>query len=186
MKLNMGSGLNPLPGYVNVDKGWLGTPDVKHDLEQFPWPWPNDSVDEVVFYHSLEHMGRDGEVFIGIVKELYRVCRHGAVVFIAVPHPRHDNYFADVTHVRPVTPDVFLFFSKEQCRAWREQGAANQLLAEHHNVDFRVAQADVTLDEPWASRFKAGEMSVADVEQAVKQFCNVAREWRIKLEVLKA
>jgi hypothetical protein len=35
IKLNLGCGKNPMPGYVNVDK--FGTPDVRHDLETFPW-----------------------------------------------------------------------------------------------------------------------------------------------------
>ena len=36
IKLHLGSGHKKKDGYVNVDK--VGTPDVLHDLEVFPWP----------------------------------------------------------------------------------------------------------------------------------------------------
>src|ERR1700674_2630743 len=71
IKLNLGCGDRQLPGYVHVDK--FGKPDVLRDLEIFPWPWRNDSVEEVVMSHVLEHLGATPGVFIGIMQELYRV-----------------------------------------------------------------------------------------------------------------
>ena len=83
MKLNLGCGPPKLPGYLNVDR--YGEPDLRLDLEQFPWPWASDSVDEVLASHVLEHLGTTPDAFIGVMKELYRVCRNGAEVRIAVP-----------------------------------------------------------------------------------------------------
>jgi len=54
LKLNLGSGQHPQPGFVNVDK--LGEPDLKCDLEVFPWPWPENSVSEILLIHVLEHL----------------------------------------------------------------------------------------------------------------------------------
>ncbi len=141
LKLNLGCGQNLLAGYVNVDKH--GSPDVKHDLEVFPWPWATSSVDEVVLNHVLEHLGATADVFIGIMKELYRVCRPEGIVRIAVPHPRHDHFIGDPTHVRVVTPAMLSLFSKANCRRWAEQGAANSPLALYHDVDFAIVQRDV-------------------------------------------
>ena len=67
MRLNLGSGQHPQPGYINVDK--FGSPDVRADLEQFPWPWPDSSVREIVLTHVLEHLGQSTDVFLGIVKQ---------------------------------------------------------------------------------------------------------------------
>src|SRR5687767_8310331 len=112
MKLNLGCGQNKLQGYVNTDREPAVKPDVLMDLEKFPWPFEDDSVDEVVAFHVLEHVGATSEMFVRIMQELYRVCRAGAEVRIAVPHPRHDNFFDDPTHVRAITPMTLELFSK--------------------------------------------------------------------------
>ena len=76
LKLNLGCGENKLQGYINVDK--FGEPDIKYDLESFPWPWEANSVSEILLIHVLEHLGKDTEVYFGIFKEMYRICKHGA------------------------------------------------------------------------------------------------------------
>src|ERR1700761_187803 len=109
----MGSGLNRKPGYVNVDASAESEPDEVFDLEVTPWPWPDSCAEEVRFNHSLEHMGGDAKVFLAIMKELYRICAHGAIVDIHVPHPRHDYFIGDPTHVRIITTEVLRLFSKK-------------------------------------------------------------------------
>src|SRR5438270_657359 len=121
LKLNLGSGQNPRPGYVNVDKH--GDPDLKCDLESFPWPWPDSSVSEILLIHVLEHLGASPDVFIRIMKEMYRVCEPAAQIYIVVPHPRHDNFIGDPTHVRPLTPAMMQLFSKKANLRWREIGS---------------------------------------------------------------
>src|SRR5438128_1961143 len=93
LRLNLGSGQNPKPGYINVDKS--GSPDLKWDLEQFPWPWEDSSVDEIQLIRVLEHLGESTATFFKIIQELYRVCKNGAIIDIAVPHPRHDDFLGD-------------------------------------------------------------------------------------------
>ena len=116
MKLNMGCGLNKKEGYTNVDKSAACGPDVELDLEVFPWPFKANEAEEVIFNHSLEHMGETTDVFLGILKELYRICKPRAKIFIFVPHPRHDDFLGDPTHVRVITPQLLSLFSKKsQC-----------------------------------------------------------------------
>ena len=66
LKLNLGCGEKRIPDYINVDK--YGNPDIKHDLELFPWPWENNSVSEILLIHVLEHLGKDTDVYFGIFK----------------------------------------------------------------------------------------------------------------------
>ena len=112
MRLNLGCGDKRMPGWRNVDKIAMCNPDEVVDLERLPWPWPDDSVEEILLSHVLEHIGQTPDVYLGIIKEIYRVCRDGAKITIVVPHPRHDHFLQDPTHVRVVTPEGLNMFSQ--------------------------------------------------------------------------
>ena len=177
MKLNLGCGQNRLDGYVNADREPVVEPDVVMDLEEFPWPFEDHSVDEVVANHVLEHVGARAEVFIGIMQELYRVCRGGARIYIAVPHPRHDNFIDDPTHVRAITPMTLQLFSKRNCLEWKRLGAANSPLALYAGVDFEMKEMNVIVDD----RYK----DAANLNEMVQHSNNIATEYRFVLEVIK-
>ena len=112
MKLNLGCGPKRLAGWVNVDKSPAFQPDAVVDLERFPWPWPDSSAEEVLLNHVLEHLGQSPDTFIGVMRELWRVCKPGAKVRVNVPDPRHESFLGDPTHVRPVTLDTLALFSQ--------------------------------------------------------------------------
>jgi len=177
MKLNLGCGVNHLQGYVNVDVHPAAKPDVVHDLEHFPWPFEAGSVDEVVLSHVLEHLGRDPVVFVGIFQELYRVCKPGALVKIVVPHPRHDNFIGDPTHVRAVTPQVLSLFSKKLCAEWAAKGAANTPLAVYAGVDFEIRDVRMIVEPAFAKK--------PNLEELARHWNNVVVEYHLVLEVMK-
>ena len=119
------------------------------------------------------------------MKEMYRVCEAGAVIHIAVPHPRHDNFISDPTHVRPVVPMTMQLFSKRNNLMWQELKAANSPLALYHEVDFEVIDTTFVLDEPYVSDLKAGKLAAEDLEPLMRQYNNVASEIRMTLRVIK-
>lgn len=183
LKLNLGSGQNSMQGYVNVDK--FGSPDMVWDLEVFPWPWQDNSVDEIRMNHVLEHLGQDTDIFFGIIKELYRICKDGSLIDIAVPHPRHDHFLSDPTHVRPFMPDSFTLYSKKLNRDWQEKHYANSPLGLYLDVDFVVEEMQLEPEEPWASRFQSGEITGEQLSQAAMQFNNVVRQIRVHWRAVK-
>ncbi len=183
IKLNLGCGRRKLPGFVNVDKS--GDADRLRDLEVFPWPCPDSAADEVVLNHVLEHLGATPAIFRGIMRELYRVCAPGAKVRIVVPHPRHDDFLGDPTHVRAITPELLSLFSRRNCELWAEQGAANSPLALHWGVDFEIRETHLVIDEPWASDASAGRIDQPGIDRAVKRYNNVVKEIRMTLEAVK-
>lgn len=185
MKFNMGCGLRKQPGYVNVDATAACEPDELWNLERTPWPWPDGCATEVRFIHSLEHMGADPAVFLAMMRELYRICAPGAQVVIHVPHPRHDNFVSDPTHVRPVMPQTLKMLDLELCRAVAEQGGANTPLALYAGVDFVFENQVTVLDEPFYGQLTRGELSAEEVNRLVRAQNNVAREFQFTLRARK-
>ena len=183
LRLNLGSGGNPKQGWVNVDK--YGSPDVVHDLEEFPWPWDDDAAQEVTLNHVLEHLGADTKTYLKIIQELYRVSAAGCRIQIAVPHPRHDEFLGDPTHVRPITAESLALFSQTNNREWIEKNYANSPLGLYLDVDFEIRELNYTLDPAWLEKIQSGDMNEAQVFQAMRQYNNVAKEIRIVLEVVK-
>ena len=98
-KLNLGCGQFKKDGYVNVDFSELTHPDVKHDLNKFPYPFPCNSFELIELDHVLEHLDDP----FSVMKEIHRIGKKGTIVKVAVPHftrgfthPEHKRGF-DVT-----------------------------------------------------------------------------------------
>lgn len=95
-KLNLGCGYEKISGLINIDNNPLVEPDIILDLNKYPYPFENNSVDEVRLFHFLEHV-RDQERFF---EELRRICVVGAKVIVEVPFGtngfnaiQHKNYY---------------------------------------------------------------------------------------------
>lgn len=185
MRLNLGCGQQKLAGYVNVDKVAACAPDRLVDLERLPWPFADNSADEVLLRHVLEHLGAQSDTYLAIIQELYRVCKPDAVVRIVVPHPRHDSFLSDPTHVRAITPQGLELFSRAKNREWAAKGNSNTPLGLYLGVDFEIVAVDMTPDEPWRGQLQARRITPQDLAQAMRQYNNVIREIDIRLRVVK-
>jgi len=95
-KLNLGCGGEYLEGYVNLDYNSEYKIDVKHDLNQFPYPFPDNHFDEIYCSHILEHVV---DLF-KVMDELVRISKDKTIIHIRVPHFSNPNGYNDLTHVR--------------------------------------------------------------------------------------
>jgi hypothetical protein len=158
---------------------------VRWDLEQFPWPWEDNSVAEVHMSHILEHLGERTEIYLGIVKELYRICMNGAVLRIMVPHPRHDDFLGDPTHVRPIMPDGWNLFSRAKNEDWKQRGCSNSPLGFYLDVDFEVTNVTYVLDGIFSSKVQEARLTQEQISEATRQLNNTVKEIRIEVKAIK-
>lgn len=100
-------------GLVTLDI--TGEPDVTHDLEVFPYPFEDESFNEIHAYEVLEHTGSQGdtEFFFGQFNELRRILRTGGYLCLSVP--LHTSIWAmgDPGHKRVLPRTVFSFLTKD-------------------------------------------------------------------------
>ena len=185
MKLNLGCGMNKKDGFINIDKYPEGDPDQLMDLEQFPWAFDDNSIDEILLNHVLEHLGQETEVFFSIMKEMYRICKDGATIQVNVPHPRHDNFIHDPTHVRVITPELLGLFDKEKCLKWKESGASNSPLGLYLDVNFKIETLRITLENEYLEAINTGRLTEAQVMDLMRKQNNVASEYCITLKAVK-
>ena len=87
VRLNLGSGEQPLLGYINVDlaperAGFQ--PDVNCDVRDLREVFPDGCADEILAVHVIEHFWR-WEV-VGILKEWVRVLKPGGDLILETPN----------------------------------------------------------------------------------------------------
>jgi len=105
-KLNLGCGKEILEGYVNLDLIKLEGVDVVHDLDKFPYPFPDNHYDIVRAKSVLEHLESIQEV----IEELWRISKPEAVINIWTPHFASLGAFVDPTHKQFFTYYTFDYY----------------------------------------------------------------------------
>jgi SAM-dependent methyltransferase len=158
IKLDLGCGNNKEDGWVGVDNIKTEKTDVVHDLETYPWPFKDESVDEVKISHYIEHV----KDLIPFMNELHRVMKKGAKCSIAAPYYTSIRCWQDPTHVQAISEATFMYYNK----AWRE---ANKL--DHYAIttDFDF-QYGYSLDPVWSNRSDEAK------QFAIKHYWNVVSD----------
>ena len=185
MKLNLGCGHQKIADWVNVDLMPACHPDVVLDLEHFPYPWEDDSVSQVILNHVLEHLGQLTETYLKIIQELYRVCRHGAIVYIRVPHPRHDDFLGDPTHVRPITAEGMRMFDQSFNRECIENKFADTPLGIYLGVNFKITHVEYLLEQKYIAKIRNGELTENDALELMREHANICKQIDIEWVCIK-
>ena len=185
MKLNLGCGSKILNGYTNVDKFDYYKPNIVHDLEKFPYPFDENSVEEIILSHVLEHIGQDPDIFNGIIKEFYRICKNDAIINIAVPHPRHDSFISDPTHVRPITLLSLRLYDQKLNKTWEGNKVANTPLGLIHNVNFQIISVQYIVDEKYKKLLVEKQIKENEIKEYAEKYNNVIIESNFKWKVIK-
>lgn len=107
-KINLGCGKKIKEGYLNIDFIKAEGVDMVCDLNQYPWPFQDNTFDEVYASHFLEHLLD----FKKTMEEIRRICRNKAKVTIRAPHFSCGVSFRDPTHQHFFSYFTFDYFVK--------------------------------------------------------------------------
>lgn len=180
MKLNIGAGYTKYPDFLTVDHDPLTNPDYLADLENLKLPIEDNQVEGIIAHHVFEHIGPG---FFPLLQELYRVCKHGAILDIKVPHHRSECYYGDPSHIRPITVDMMKLFSKKYNHWHMEQFNSSSGFGIKLNVDFEIVDFKYAPYDKWKERFES--MSNEEIDEVVMNFNNVFWETSIMMMVIK-
>ena len=129
LRLDLACGQHKQPGFVGVDRVALEGVDQVVDLEAYPWPWPDASVEAVHCSHFIEHVTD----FCAFMNELWRVMIPGGTALIIAPYYTSMRAWQDPTHKRAISEASFLYANKVVAH---ESGAGS--LPDHVRLGFRV------------------------------------------------
>ena len=141
--------------FCGVDVVDIPGVDIVHDLTVYPWPFEDNSVEEIYCSHYIEHIPHVDALseiktiltecssfdefkskvetlpyvkdgFIRFMNEVYRILKPGGKIKIISPYVTNIRAFGDPTHTRYIHDWSFYYFNKE----WRD---VNKL--SHYGID---------------------------------------------------
>lgn len=95
IKIDLGCGKRKQEGFIGIDRFPMPEVDILADIDQ-PLPLEDNSVDVLFSSHSLEHV----KDLMFTMREIYRVCKHGAQVCIVAPYNEQKLNIANPYHTK--------------------------------------------------------------------------------------
>jgi len=122
LELDLACGSSKKEDSIGVDISDEIGVDIIWDLNQYPWPFEDNSIDSIHCSHYVEHIPhninngdkRDG--LIQFMNELYRILKPEGKVTIIAPYYTSIRAYGDPTHQRFICDWTFLYYNKE----WRD------------------------------------------------------------------
>lgn len=102
---------------TTVDFNSEHSPDVIHDLNVLPWPFEDNSYEEIHCYNILEHLSSQGDykTFFKHFEEMWRVLKNGGYICGISVDFDSIHLWSDPGHTRAITRQMLSsFLSREQ------------------------------------------------------------------------
>jgi SAM-dependent methyltransferase len=92
--LDVGCGINKLPGSIGIDRNPASRADVLVELDRFPYPFKDNAFNGLQAIHVIEHVSD----VIRAIEEFHRIVRPDGEVYLVTPHYTDFSSFCDPTH----------------------------------------------------------------------------------------
>src|SRR5205823_12559396 len=106
--LDVGCGINKYPGAIGIDRNPATSADVLCDLDRIPYPFADNSFDQLRAIHVIEHVSD----VIRSMEEFHRLVRPGGRIRIETPHYTDFSSFCDPTHRWHLNTFSFRYFGE--------------------------------------------------------------------------
>jgi len=90
--------------WINLDKMYYEGVDYMRDCTR-GLPFNKNTFDYVLMSHVIEHLS--GKEIEHTLEEIYRVCKHGALIKITTPHWTHPTSWGDFFHKQHLSEYVW-------------------------------------------------------------------------------
>jgi len=159
--------------YTGVDRVELPGVDCVCDITK-PLPFENETVDEIICVHVLEHI-RDLEF---VMREFHRVLKVNGVLRVWVPHCFSPGAFGDSTHVRFFTFETLLNFDNRHS------------LSYYYDFHFRLVTNRMQLLRRWYRPNRAERLLERAINWRQRQgerFLKILpyKDWEVYFELAK-
>lgn len=157
MKLDLACGNKKTEGFIGVDLSLEGTQaDLIVDLEKYPWYFGDDSIDEIVCNHYIEHTSD----LIAFMNEVHRILKPGGTATFVSPYWSSVRCWQDPTHKRAISEQTYYYFVE----SWRRE---NGLLHYPITANFEI------LDFSYHVNPDFQDIKGQDLEYAARHMLNV-------------
>lgn len=109
--LNLGCGSDIKKDFVNLDSVKMPGVDVVCDLNKFPYPFKQNTFDNIYAAHVIEHL----DDLPKVMQELRRISKPGATILIRVPFFPSMYAASDPTHKHFFTYLTWDYFTDKDC-----------------------------------------------------------------------
>ena len=189
------------PDWRNVDSLPLDGVDEVVDLFAYPWPWEDNSVDELWASHIIEHIPhvprqteykdefgywlepprceqkrwealQNLDGFYAFFAEVWRVLKSDGVIGVVAPYGKSDGALFDPQHTRFITEKTFHYLGN---------GGGNSPTYDYRlPLNFEaVANPTFAINPPWS------QMPVEQWAAALGTYWNVCNTIRVDLRAVK-
>ena len=155
--INLGCGFKKIEGAINVDAFDICNPDVLWDLNKTPYPFDDNSVDQIIASHVFEHL----ENWYGAFKECARILKEGGMFLIRVPDESSSSALTYRDHLHVFS--LFSFHGADQyssgTNAWAKtiEGETPLKMVDYQQVPHKEYQWMIKWC-PWLLKFCANHL----------------------------
>ncbi len=131
--LELGCGRVKHANAVGIDRIALPGVDVVHDLNQRPYPFDDNTFDQVYAIHVIEHL----DSILAVMEEIHRITKPHALVTIITPHHSDAISWQDPSHKWHLNSFSFSYFESTYATNY------------YSTARFRIKRREVELAAIW-------------------------------------